>query len=157
MEIFDYLNEEGRMTERKLAELVGSFSEHSREDVFDQVKSICDAVIGYLGKQNDLLFEKIKDLEESCKSDMAEHINNMQLLRGEIETLTMVHVDEPGYDRYLNSLLEHLRKCNASLLTLAKFLKSTLPASRLASMNDDLEKVVHSPAGFDGMPAQKAL
>jgi hemerythrin-like domain-containing protein len=157
MEIFDYLTEEGTLIERKLADLVGTFNDHSREDVFDQVKFFCDATIGYLDKQNGLLFERIKDLEETYKSEMADHINNMQLLRGEIETLTMVHVDEPGYDRYLNSLLEHIRKCNSSLQKLGEFLKTKLPASRLASINEELEKVVHSPVGFNEMPVQKAL
>jgi len=155
MEIFDYLNEEGKLVERKLAELIGSFNENTREEDFDQVKFICDAVIGYLDKQNGLLFERIKDLEETYKNEMSDHINNMQLLRGEIETLTMVHVDEPGYDKYLNSLLEHLRNCNSSLAKLGVFLKGKLPASRLESMNDELDKMVHSPVGFNEMPVQK--
>lgn len=48
MDIFEYLAAEHNDIEAKLIELTDNYDTWSREQVFDRVKVVCDAIIGHL-------------------------------------------------------------------------------------------------------------
>jgi flavorubredoxin len=105
MDIFEYLVEEHKDIEEKLIELTDNYTVWSREQVFDRVKVVCDAIMGHLKKQENILLnnltktEDLMPLMKECQADRAK-------VEEEIGQLVMVHVDEPGYEEYLSNLLK---------------------------------------------------
>src|ERR1700733_2028475 len=104
MNIFEYLEEEGSFLDKKLTEILHRLKQATREEVFDEIKMSCDNIGGYLTKQQKLLLDTLSDFEAKVAQFEA-HQEKMDALKSELETLTMVHVDEPGYDKYIQNLL----------------------------------------------------
>jgi flavorubredoxin len=105
MDIFEYLTAEHKDIEEKLIELTDNYTTWSREQVFDRVKVVCDAIMGHLKKQENLLLNNLtktadlSPLMTDCQADRSK-------VEEEIGQLVMVHVDEPGYEEYLSNLLK---------------------------------------------------
>jgi hypothetical protein len=157
MNIFEYLDDEGRFLDRKLTELLHSMKEATREEVFDEIKLVCDNITGYLSKQQKLLINTLSDFETSLKTQFNSHRDRMSALKNEMEMLTMVHVDEPGYDKYVHSMLMRLRECNTSLKMLAEHLIKTVPANRLNKLNEQLDEIAHGAVQFNSLPVEKSM
>jgi len=155
MNIFEYLEEEGRFLDKKLTELLHSLKDTTREEVFDEIKLSCDNITGYLSKQQKLLLDTLVDFRTSLKTQFDAHKEKMDALRNELETLTMVHVDEPGYDKYIHGLLIRLRECSTSLKELSEHLIKTIPTHRLNDLNEQLEQIAHGSVQFNSLPVEK--
>jgi len=157
MNIFEYLEDEGRFLDRKLTEILHSLKETTREEVFDEIKLSCDNIGGYLSKQQKLILDTLVDFRTSLKTHFDAHKEKMDALRNELETLTMVHVDEPGYDKYIHGLLLRLRECNTSLKELTEHLVHTVPAHRLDNLNEQLDEIAHGSVQFNSLPVEKGM
>jgi hypothetical protein len=157
MNIFEYLEEEGSILDKKLKEILVSLKESTREEIFDEIKLSCDNITGYLSKQQKLLLDTLADFRTSLKTHFDAHKKKMDALQNELETLTMVHVDEPGYDKYIHSLLLRLRECNTSLKELSVHLVQTIPEARLNNLNEQLEQISHGSVQFNSLPVEKEM
>jgi hypothetical protein len=156
MNIFDYLKDEGEFIESKLKNLIASFEGESRETIFDDVKLLLDSINGFIEKQKILLFDKLAEFEPTLRTQYKAHNDQLVKMLSELENLTMVHVDEPGYKEYLASLLLRLKELDASLAEISGHLKSNAPAGRLDKINEELAELVHSPVGFNTISQEKA-
>jgi hypothetical protein len=157
MNIFEYLEDEGRFLDKKLTEILRSLQESTREEIFDEIKLSCDNVGGYLRKQKELVLDPLADFETTLKTQFGAHREKMDALRNELETLTMVHVDEPGYDKYIHSLLLRVKECNTSLKQLSEHLSKTVPESRINNLNEQVDQIAHGSVQFNSLPVEKSM
>jgi hypothetical protein len=142
MNIFAFFKEEQQEIEEKLKYVTEIYGTLSREEVFDKVKYIGDAVTGHLKKQEKLLLshvektEKVQPFLEACQKDA----NN---LKEELGQLVMVHVDEPEYQKCLKKLLlmfeDHIKFSNE----MYEKLKDFLSEQDVVEMNEELNVMVH--------------
>ena len=153
MDIFEYLVEEHKDIEEKLIELTDNYTVWSREQVFDRVKVVCDAIIGHLKKQENILLNNLTKtadlmpLLKECQVDRAK-------VEEEIGQLVMVHVDEPGYEEYLSNLLavieEHIK---FSKVFYAKLQSNANPAE-IKKINADLKDMVLHTSEYNAIQTQ---
>src|SRR6516162_4714567 len=95
-DVFKYLKEEQAFVVASLKELVQNFPEKNREEVFDDVKLVCDKLGGYFKKQATLVLDEVENDNEYpglIKKTKKTH----DRLLDDLENLVMIHVDEPGY------------------------------------------------------------
>lgn len=141
MDIFSYLAAEHKDIEEKLIELTDNYTTWTREQVFDRVKLICDAIMGHLKKQENLLLnnltktEDLQPLLEECQKDRAK-------VEEEIGQLVMVHVDEPAYEEYLSNLLKVIEEHITFSKKFYRALKEKADAGELTNINNQLKDMV---------------
>jgi len=151
-DVFNYLKEEQALTIANLSELVQNFSDKNREEVFDEVKLVCDQLRGYLKKQSVLLIDELENKNEKGYSSLLKETKKMQdQLFDDLETIVMVHVDEPGYGSYLSNLLKHAEDYFAASQKLFVKLRETLPEPTLNKVNEKLATIIHSDVGFNSI------
>ncbi len=150
MDIFNYFDEECADIEKKLKAVTENYHTWSREKVFDQVKLICDSIMGHLKKQENLLLaniDKTTALQESldaCQRDRAR-------VEEEIGQLVMVHVDEPAYDEYLANLLKAIEQHIEFSRGFYKRLREIVPSNQLETVNTQLADMVLHTAEYNAI------
>ena len=149
MNIFAFFKEEQQDIEEKLLYVTENYGTLSKEEVFDKVKYIGDAVTGHLKKQEKLLLShvdktgdnavdpaKVQPFLDACRKDQSN-------LKEELGQLVMVHVDEPEYQKCLKKLLlifeDHIKFSNE----MYEKLKDFLSAQDVAEMNEELNVMIH--------------
>jgi hypothetical protein len=148
MNIFAFFKEEQQDIEEKLKYVTENYGHLSREEVFDKVKYIGDAVTGHLKKQHKLLLshveknEKVQPFLDACQKDAS-------ILKEELGQLVMVHVDEPEYEKCLKCLLlifeDHIKFSNE----MYEKLKDFLSEQDVVEMNEELNVMVHHASDFN--------
>ncbi|MDR3613442.1 MAG: hypothetical protein P4L53_07740 [Candidatus Obscuribacterales bacterium] len=148
MNIFAFFKEEQQDIEEKLKYVTENYGHLSREEVFDKVKYIGDAVTGHLKKQHKLLLshveknEKVQPFLDACQKDAS-------ILKEELGQLVMVHVDEPEYEKCLKRLLlifeDHIKFSNK----MYEKLKDFLSEQDVVEMNEELNVMVHHASDFN--------
>ena len=148
MNIFAFFQEEQQDIDEKLRYVTENYATLTREEVFDKVKYIGDAVTGHLKKQEKLLLahieksEKVQPFLEAVQKDRAN-------LEEELGQLVMVHVDEPEYQECLKRLLlifdDHIKFSNEMYEKLKEFLS----AQDLVEINEELNVMVHHASDFN--------
>jgi len=148
MNIFAFFIEEQQEIEDKLKYVTENYGHLSREEVFDKVKYIGDAVTGHLKKQERLLLSHVEKTDEvqpflaACKKDFSN-------LKEELGQLVMVHVDEPEYQKCLKRLLlifeDHIKFSNE----MYEKLKDFLSEQDVVEMNEALHVMVHHASDFN--------
>jgi hypothetical protein len=147
-DVFKYLREEQAFILSGLKELVQSFPEKTREEVFDEVKLVCDKLRGYFKKQATLLLDELENRNEySGLIKKTEKTHDR--LSGDLENLVMIHVDEPGYRSYLANLLKDCEMYFSASDELFAQLGTTLSKPVLKRINEKLSKIIHSDVGFN--------
>jgi hypothetical protein len=149
---FDYLDEEANLIEGKLADLLLQMNEKSREQVFDDVKLICDNLQGYCQKQAGLLLDNIiTDKQTEYSSELEATLKSRDKLITDLGDLVMVHVDEPGYRAYLEGLFDRARTYFGSSRSLYKKLKESLPIDLLNRIDSELTNIIHNDVGYNAL------
>lgn len=150
MNIFEYFDEEERDIEAKLEALTANYEIWTREQVFDKVKEVCDAITGHLKKQSTLLVSNIKghdslsDLYEAAQRDHRK-------VEDEIGQLVEVHVDEPGYDEYLKNLLNVLHEHIAFSKKLYADIKAKVEPASLDALNEKFNNMILHSTDFNSL------
>ncbi|PWU00400.1 MAG: hypothetical protein C5B53_04120 [Candidatus Melainabacteria bacterium] len=150
--VFNYLKEEQDFVIANLRELVKNLPDKNREEVFDEVKLICDKLRGYFKKQSSLLLDELENKGEYSgliKKTKKTH----DRLFDDLENLVMIHVDEPGYRSYLANLLKDCEIYFSASDELFAKLAQTLPKPALKRINEKLSKIIHSDVGFNALQA----
>jgi hypothetical protein len=150
MNIFTFLSEEANLIEPKLNELVHNIANLSREKVFADVKLICDELRGYWQKQGILLLDKL-EADSSCAPQLKVVLECRDQLKAELETLVMVHVDEPGYKKYLESLLGKAQAYFGASANLYDKLNQVLSKSSVERLNEECATLIHSDVGYNNL------
>jgi hypothetical protein len=150
MNIFEFFEEEEELIEKKLGDLVSSFTEDTREEIFDDVKLILDLLKGHCDKQKAALLDKIAEFD-GCKQSIEETVKARDLVIAQIGDLVMVHVDEPGYKEYLVDLLKRVQSYFKISETLYKALQNSLPEASIKSLDEAFTSMIHSDVGFNSL------
>lgn len=150
MDIFEYFDEEHADIEAKLKEVTENYNSWTREQVFDRVKLICDAIMGHLKKQQNLLLDnltpsaQLTSLMQDCQKDRFK-------VEEEIGQLVMVHVDEPAYQEYLSHLLKVIEEHIAFSRGFYQKLRSFAQKSDLNDVNSKLKDMVLHSADYNAI------
>lgn len=153
MDIFEYLAEEHNDIEEKLIELTDNYETWSREKIFDHVKVVCDAIMGHLKKQQNILLNNLAqtpDLTALLKDASADR----RKVEDEIGQLVMVHVDEPGYQEYLSNLLRVIEEHIQFSKSFYANLKQNANPAELKKINDSLKEMVLHTSEYNAIQTQ---
>lgn len=153
MDIFEYLTEEHNDIEEKLIELTDNYDTWSREKIFDRVKVVCDAIMGHLKKQENILLNNL-----TKTSDLVPLMQSAQVDRAKVEEeigqLVMVHVDEPAYEEYLSNLLRVIEEHIAFSKSFYAQLKDQANPNELVKINQSLKDMVLHTAEYNAIQTQ---
>ncbi len=153
MDIFEYLAAEHNDIEEKLIELTDNYDSWSREKVFDSVKVVCDAIMGHLKKQENILLNNLTNTE-----DLAALMQSAQVDRAKVEEeigqLVMVHVDEPAYEEYLSNLLKVIEEHIAFSKSFYAKLRDNANPSELKKINQSLKDMVLHTSEYNAIQTQ---
>jgi len=153
MDIFEYLAEEHNDIDEKLIELTDNYETWSREKIFDRVKVVCDAIMGHLKKQENILLNNL-----SKTPDLVALMQEAQVDRAKVEEeigqLVMVHVDEPGYQEYLSNLLRVIEDHIAFSKTFYAKLKENANPAELKKINESLKDMVLHTSEYNAIQTQ---
>lgn len=153
MDIFEYLAAEHNDIEAKLIELTDNYDTWSREQVFDRVKVVCDAIIGHLKKQENILLNNL-----TKTADLVPLMEGAQVDRAKVEEeigqLVMVHVDEPGYEEYLSNLLRVIEEHIAFSKSFYASLKDNANPNQLKTINQSLNDMVLHTSEYNAIQTQ---
>jgi|688.fasta_scaffold178624_2 hypothetical protein len=153
MDIFEYLAAEHNDIEAKLIELTDNYDTWSREQVFDRVKVVCDAIMGHLKKQENILLNNL-----TKTADIVPLMEGAQVDRAKVEEeigqLVMVHVDEPGYEEYLSNLLRVIEEHIAFSKSFYASLKDNANPNELKKINQSLNDMVLHTSEYNAIQTQ---
>ncbi|HEY9733182.1 MAG TPA: hypothetical protein V6C89_14790 [Drouetiella sp.] len=153
MDIFEYLAAEHNDIEAKLIELTDNYDTWSREQVFDRVKVVCDAIMGHLKKQENILLNNL-----SKTADLMPLMEDAQVDRAKVEEeigqLVMVHVDEPGYEEYLSNLLRVIEEHIAFSKSFYEKLRANANPGELKKINQSLSDMVLHTSEYNAIQTQ---
>ncbi len=139
--------------EEKLIELTDNYDSWSREKVFDSVKVVCDAIMGHLKKQENILLNNLTNTE-----DLAALMQSAQVDRAKVEEeigqLVMVHVDEPAYEEYLSNLLKVIEEHIAFSKSFYAKLRDNANPSELKKINQSLKDMVLHTSEYTAIQTQ---
>jgi hypothetical protein len=153
MELFKYLKEEDQMLTGKLETLIADFPDDTREKVFDSVKAICDAIRASVDKKSTLITAHLGDSsQESALKEEA--IKDRVIVLEEIESLVMVHVDEPGFRDILRSLLKRYQSHCRLWDSIEQRLLTILPPTKKNEIAESFKNFSHGLTGFNVLPAE---
>jgi hypothetical protein len=153
MNIFDYFDEEESDIEKKLKELTENYEVWTREQVFDRVKAVCDAIMGHLKKQSLLILKNFTPGNEELISLFREAQKDHMVVNEEIGQLVEVHVDEPNYDECLASLLKVMETHIEFSKRLYAGLKANLSTQELDNLNAQFSDMVLHATEFNTLQA----
>jgi len=153
MDIFEYLAEEHNDIDEKLIELTDNYETWSREKVFDHVKVVCDAIMGHLKKQENILLSNL-----TKTADLVPLMQDAQVDRAKVEEeigqLVMVHVDEPGYQEYLSNLLKVIEEHISFSKSFYAKLKENANPAELKKINESLKDMVLHTSEYNAIQTQ---
>jgi hypothetical protein len=153
MNIFEYFGEEEHDIDEKLIDVTANYGAWTREQVFDQVKMICDQIMGHMKKQTMLLLENLDqanpDLAVILQSFKKDHLK----VEDEIGQLTQVHVDEPGYDEYLRNLLQVFEEHIRFSQNLYHEITEKAPQGEIVKLNAQFNNVILHSTDFNSLQA----
>jgi hypothetical protein len=153
MELFEYLKEEDQIIEDKLNDLIKNFQAKTREEIFDSVKVLCDLIRAIVDKKSTLVTAKLSNIgvEAPLKE---EAINDRQTLLEEIESLVMVHVDEPGFDDLLKNLHKRYHSHRNFWFGMEKKLPTILSPNKRSELEANFKSFSHAITGFNTLPLE---
>lgn len=153
MDIFEYLSAEQKDIEEKLIELTDNYDTWSREQVFDRVKVVCDAIMGHLKKQSNLLLDNLTKTEDLVPL-MQEAQTDRAKVEEEIGQLVMVHVDEPAYEEYLSNLLRVIEEHIQFSKSFYARLKDNANPNEIKSINQSVKDMILHTSEYNAIQTQ---
>lgn len=144
MNIFTYLETDEDHLKETMWDVTNNYPEWTQDRVFESVKNIIDSIHLHIKKNNELLLSNVRDREGltdvlSKWNEQTENINET------INSLIMIHVDEPGFEQ----LLIRLSKMVDNLIALCRdelypAVRSVATDAEIKRMNKHLDSLVLS-------------
>lgn len=138
MNVFHYLSEDHDAIKQRLSDTTENYANWTRDRVFEESKNILQAIKDHFKKEH-LLVNNLKD--ESGMHQVLSTLDTQEKeLNSQIDNLTMIHVDEPGFEQGLETIAgrfdEHCRFCGK---TFFRRVKEKLSARDLRQVQNQLE------------------
>lgn len=143
MDVFKYLNDDGDAIAHRLNDTVANFGEWPQERLFEETKKAFGSLEGHFDKEKMI----VKNIDNSPTvvplSEKAEA--DITVMKEAIDSIVMIHIDEPGFRNALISLAdkfnEHRAFCRDEYYTA---LKDVLSATDKEHVNAQFEQMVLS-------------
>lgn len=134
MNIFTYLKTDEDHLKETMWDVTNNYPEWTQDRVFESVKNIIDSIHAHIKKNNELLLSNVRDREGltdvlSKWDEQTENINET------INSLIMIHVDEPGFEQ----LLIRLSKMVDNLIALCR--DELYPAVRNVATEEEIKRM----------------
>lgn len=144
MNIFDYLKTDEKHLSQSLWTLAKNYPEWTQDHVFQSMKNAIDSIHAHINKKNDLLLNNVHDKGEMGEV-MDKWLYQTNAINEHINSLVMVHVDEPGFEE----LLIRLAKMVDNLISfsddeLIPAVKAAATRAEIKQMNSHLDSLVLS-------------
>jgi len=103
MNIFNYLKSDEKHLKEQLWDVTNNYPEWTQERVFEAVKNAIDSIHAHINKKNDMVLNVVKGRGRMTEvmAKWEEQTGNINEL---INSLIMIHVDEPGFESLLIKL-----------------------------------------------------
>lgn len=143
MNIFNYLNEDAEHVSHMLHETVDHFLTWDMDRVFEQSKKALASLDEHLKKEK-IVSNNLIDNSELADS-VSKSIEKTKAIKSDMNSLIMIHVDEPGYAKVLQSMMEKLDEYRAyNQETFYPAIERTLSEEQFASIKTQMEQVALS-------------
>lgn len=141
MDVFDILNTEAARITERINDTATNYSEWAFDRVFESTKNSLESIKQHLYKES-LLINNLKD--EAGMQDLLTEFNQQKnTIVSEIETLVMIHVDEPGFEQGLERIAkqfgEHQIFCEE---TFYPQMETKMSGEDLRHFNEQLEQAI---------------
>lgn len=143
MNIFNYLNEDAEHVSNMLHETVDHFLTWDMDRVFEQSKKALASLDEHLKKEK-IVSNNLIDNSELADS-VSKSVEQTKAIKSDMNSLIMIHVDEPGYAKVLQSMMEKLDEYRAyNQETFYPAIERTLSEDQFASIKTQMEQVALS-------------
>lgn len=109
MDVFEYLQDERQFIEEQLFELVTQSPSWSRDRIFEKTTGVLSEIKNHVEKQQMLLIDFL-GTSDTAEPLVFEWQKRREKVIEVLETLEMLHVDEPDYRRHLTHLLKTFKE-----------------------------------------------
>lgn len=143
MNVFHYLTEDHKAISQRLEDTTQNYANWTRDRIFEESKNILQAIKDHFRKEH-LLVNNLKD-ESGMHQVLTTLKKQEKELNSEMENLTMIHVDEPGFEQGLESIEKRFDEhCRFAGKTFYSRVKEKLTAKDLRHVQSQLERKVLS-------------
>lgn len=102
MKIFRYLTEDLEHIQGMLNETIANLSEWPQDRIFEQTKKALASLDEHFNKQK-IISNNLAD-SENLDAARNEFVAQIKAIKQDIDSLIMIHVDEPGFAQVLQSM-----------------------------------------------------
>ncbi|MBX3153179.1 hypothetical protein KF728_23660 [Candidatus Obscuribacterales bacterium] len=134
MNIFTYLNTDENHLKELMWDVTNNYPEWTQDRVFESVKNVIDSVHAHIKKKNELVLSNVRD-HESISDVLSKWDEQTSNIDETINSLIMIHVDEPGFEQ----LLIKLSKMVDNLISFSK--DELYPAVRSVATEEELNRM----------------
>jgi len=113
MNIFEYFRDDDKRVRAMAAEIVEHYADWPQDRVFESVKRLIEGVDKHMSRVETLLLTRFNENDPDMASVMARFNTKKAEIKEVIDSLVMVHVDEPGFEdtlMRLSKLIENLAR-----------------------------------------------
>jgi hypothetical protein len=144
MNIFNYLKTDEDHLKAQMWDVTNNYPEWTQDRVFESVKNVIDSIHAHVKKNNELLLSNIRD-RASISDVLAKWEEQTAAIDESINSLIMIHVDEPGFEQ----LLIKLSKMVENLISFCRdelypAIKSVATDAEIERANKHLDSLVLS-------------
>ena len=143
MDIFKYLQEDGESIAHRLNQTVAEFGVWPQERLFEETKKAFSSLEGHFDKER--MIVKNIDNSDVVVPLTVEAEAQIQAIKEAIDSIVMIHIDEPGFLNALQSLAnkfnDHMSFCLDKYYAV---LRAGLSAADKAHVNAQFEMMVLS-------------
>ncbi|MDZ4838183.1 MAG: hypothetical protein SGJ27_30740 [Candidatus Melainabacteria bacterium] len=134
MNIYTYLKTDEKHLSESIWTLAKNYSEWTQDHVFAEIKNVIDSIHAHIDKKNNLLLSNVRD-----KTEMGEAMDKWQYQTNEINevinSLVMIHVDEPGFEE----LVIKLAKMVDNLISFSD--QELIPAVQKSATEEEVKRM----------------
>lgn len=134
MNIFNYLKTDENHLKELMWDVTNNYPEWTQDRVFESVKNVIDSIHTHVKKKNELLLSNVR-AHETISDVLAKWDEQTSNIDETINSLIMIHVDEPGFE----SLLIKLSKMVDNLISFSR--DELYPAVRSVATEAELERM----------------
>jgi hypothetical protein len=144
MNVIDYLIDDENRIERRLQDLVDNYLNWTQDRSFEEIKKIINALGIHVRDKETLLTNNLKSTD-GIEPVLEKCVAERKAIDDEIDNLTQLHVDEPGFkaglDKLLHVVSEHNRFCESEFFPK---LGERLSSNDLEHIQQQMDQIVMS-------------
>lgn len=143
MDAFEYLKEDATRVADRLTATAKNYSEWTFDRVFEETKKGLEGIRQHLNKET-ILLQNLKG-SDGVEKLLQETDERKGALKDDVDGITQIHVDEPGFEQALESIAGKFRDYNKFTADkLYPSLKKKLSKDDVEHVNQQLEQMIMS-------------